>query len=177
MELLNITYNNKEIAVFYDFYKKYFPSFERDTLESMKKLAFNSKNTKEWNYNIIKIIDNHNFVGGLVYDYFSDINVIIIEFVFITETYRNKSIVKKLMQFIEQKTPNAAIIGEVEKDSANIKFWQNKGFSIISTDYIQPKINDKEKPFGGLVLMSNKPIINLQDVIKNHYWKYCFLNK
>ena len=175
MKLLNITNNDKQIDVFYDFYKNYFPPFERDTIQSIKKLSRNSSKITDWYYNIIEITDNDNFVGGLIYDYFMDINVIVIEFVFIVETYRHKSIIKKMLNYLEQKMPDAVILGEVEQNSPNVEFWKNKGFSVISTDYIQPKISQTQKPFDGLVLMSNKHINNLDDVIKNHYWKYCFI--
>ena len=175
MKIENITNNNNQIADFYQFYKNYFPLHERDTLESVKQLAYNAAKIKNWDYNIVKITDNGDFVGGLIYDCFSDINVIVIEFVFIVENYRHKSIIKKLLHYLEQIMPDASIIVEVEQNSPNIDFWNDKGFSVISTDYVQPKISNDQKPFDGLVLMSNKHIDNLDDVIKNHYWKYCFI--
>ena len=175
MEITNITNDTKKIADFYRVYRNYFPIYERDALESIKQLAYNAAKVKNWNYNIIQITDEGDFVGGLIYDYFTDINIIVIEFVFITEKFRGKSIVKQLLSYLERTMPDATILGEVEQNSPNVEFWQNKGFSVISTDYIQPKISQTQKPFDGLVLMSNKHIDNLDDVIQNHYWKYCFI--
>ena len=177
IKLFNISNDDEKIADFYQFYKNYFPPHERDTLESMLQLAHNSAKNTDWDYNIIEIADESSFIGGLVYDYFKDINVIVIEFIFIIEKFRSKSIVRQVFDYLEKKIPDVVILVEVDKDSPNIDFWRKKGFSIIQTDYIQPKISNNEKPFDGLVLMSNKPITNLQDVIQNHYWKYCFLYK
>ena len=176
MQISNITNDTKKIDAFYEFYKNYFPAPERDTLESMKKLSLNSATTKNWDYNIIEIKNKDSFVGGMIYDWFSDIDLLIIEYIFILENYRNQSIAKQVISNLAHKKQNATILIEVEKDAPSKDFWKKLEFSVISTDYIQPKISKNQKSFDGLILMSNKNISDLQDVLQNHYWKYSFLN-
>ena len=176
MQFKNITDDEQKIASFYDFYKNYFPPEERDTLTNMKKLAKKSLKVPEWEYTIIEVIDKEEKVGGIIYDWFSDINVLIIEFVFIAEAYRHHKIAKRLIDRLKHKIPNITILIEVEKDGLAKPFWEKINFSVISENYIQPPISKEQKSVGGLVLMSNKPIKNLKNILKNYYWKYSFLN-
>lgn len=176
MKFQNITNDVQKIADFYGFYKKYFPPKERDTLSNMKKLAQNASSVPKWEYTIIEVIDKGKKVGGIIYDWFSDINVLIIEFVFIAEAYRHHKIAKRLVNRLKHKIPNITILVEVEKDGFAKPFWEKMDFSVISETYIQPAISKDQKSFDGLILMSNKPVKNLKNILKNHYWKYSFVN-
>ena len=177
MEIQNITNNNQKITAFYSIYKKYFPTSERETLANMKKLAKASSTVSNWDYTILELTNEENSIaGGVVYDWFSDINVIVIEYIFTLEAFRHKKIARNLVYFIKQKTPNAIVLIEVEKNGLSKPFWEKLGFFVISEDYIQPPISKKEKSFDGLVIMSNTVIKNLDHILKNYYWKYSFLN-
>lgn len=176
MKFQNITGNVQRINDFYHFYKKYFPPMERDTLSNIKRLIQNASTVSEWEYTIVEVLDKEEKVGGIIYDWFSDINVLIIEFVFIAEAYRHRKIAKRLVERLKHKIPNTTILIEVEKNGFAKTFWEKMDFSIVSDNYIQPPISKNQKSFDGLVLMSNKPVKNLKDILKNHYWKYSFLN-
>lgn len=80
------------------------------------------------------------------------------------------------MERLKHKIPNITILIEVEKNGFAKTFWEKMDFSVVSENYIQPPISKNQKSFDGLVLMSNKPVKNLKDILKNHYWKYSFLN-
>jgi len=64
MRFFDITANEQKITAFYDFYKRYFPPHERDTLKSMKTLAQRSAANSKWRYVIVEIMDGKNQVGG-----------------------------------------------------------------------------------------------------------------
>jgi len=176
MRFLNITNDEQKITAFYSFYKKYFPPQERDTLHNMKALAQKSVSIPGWTYVIQEVMDKDEPVGGLIYDWFSDINVLIIEFVFIAKAYRHHRIAQRLIERLIHKIPDITILIEVEKESPAKEFWRKIGFSALRTPYIQPPISKDQKAFDGLMLMSNKPVKNLKNILHNHYWKYAFLN-
>ena len=176
MKFLNITRDEQKITDFYHFYKRYFPANERETLSNMKTLARNAAAVVDWKYVIVEVSDEGEKVGGIIYDWFSDINVLIIEFVFIAEAYRHHQIARRLIERLKHKIPDITILIEVEKDGFARPFWNKMGFSVVSENYIQPPISKTQKSFDGLILMSNKPIKNLKSILKDHYWKYAFLN-
>lgn len=175
MRFQNITKDEQRIVGFYNFYKQYFPPQERETLANMKKLAKMWSNTPDWKYAIIEVVDKEEKVAGIIYDWFSDINVLIIEFVFVSENYRHHKIATRLLNRLRSKIPNITILIEVEKDGFAKPFWEKMNFSVISKKYIQPPVSKNQESFDGLLLMSDRPIKNLKDILENHYWKYSFI--
>ena len=63
---------------------------------------------------------------------------------------------------------------EVEKDGTAQNFWRHVGFSDLDYDYVQPPIVEGNEPFDGLKLMASGEVHDIDDVLKNHYWKYSF---
>ena len=176
MRFSYITKDNERIKDFYNFYKQYFPIEERDTLSTMKKLAINSAKISEWDYAIIEITDKENKVGGLIYDWFPEIHTLIIEFIFVAEEYRHRKVAKRLVSRLKNKMPDITIIVETEKNGEARKFWKRLGFFPQHYNYSQPALHKNQECFDGLILMSNKKIKNLKNIIENYYWKYAFLN-
>ena len=48
------------------------------------------------------------------------------------------------------------------------------GFNDLDYDYIQPPLVEGNEPFDGLKLMASGEVHDIDDVLKNHYWKYSF---
>lgn len=175
MRFTNITKDSKKIRDFYNFYKQYFPIEERDTLSTIKKLAINSTKISAWEYVIIEITDKENKVGGLIYDWFPEVHTLIIEFIFIAKEYRNHKIAQRLVERLKNKIPDLTIIVETEKNGEAKNFWAKLGFKQQKYTYIQPALHKNKEGFKGLILMSNKKVKNLKNILENYYWKYSFL--
>ena len=63
---------------------------------------------------------------------------------------------------------------EVEKDGEAQYFWRHMGFKDLDYDYVQPPIVEGNEPFDGLKLMASGEVSDIDDILKNHYWKYSF---
>jgi len=176
MRFSNITKVSEKIKDFYDFYKQYFPIEERDSLSTMKKLATNSTKISAWDYAIIEITDKEKKVGGLIYDWFPEVDTLVIEFIFVAEEYRHHKIAKRLVERLVHKIPTVTIIVETEKDGDAKNFWKRLGFKQQRYTYIQPALHKNKEGFAGLMLMSNKKVKNLKNILENYYWKYCFFD-
>ena len=100
----------------------------------------------------------------------------IIEFIFIAEEYRRHKIAKRLVERLKNKIPDLTIIVETEKNGEAKNFWEKLDFKQQKYTYIQPALHKNKESFNGLILMSNKKVKNLKNILENYYWKYSFFD-
>ncbi|MGI6787847.1 MAG: GNAT family N-acetyltransferase [Acholeplasmataceae bacterium] len=157
----------------------YLPNFpdinERESLDSLiyylekQESGLNGKN----NYHIIIGTIGDEIVGGIIGDYFEEINSGVIEFVVVNEKYRMKNNGKKLVNemirifnedanrnghkeinyvFIEAE--NQLIVPEELLFEAKLStnFWKSQKFQVLDFDYIQPIIGQDKQPVEHLYL-------------------------
>lgn len=172
MTILDVTHNEKLEKIVFHEYVRHFPVIEQNTMDTIRE--YKTKYKFGAFYKIIGIFDEcWNCIGGCYYWLFSDINTMVIEFIFIQEHHRGKGLSTKILeQIVENK--NLLIVIEVDKGSSAESYWSKLGFSPIDYEYIQPAIVNGNPEYHGLRIWSNVTDFDIEEVIKNHYWKYAF---
>ena len=123
-------------------------------------------------YHSIGLFDNNgNCCGGCYYWDFFDIQVSIVEFIFVAQDHRGQGLSDALLKHVA-----FPMVIEVDDGGSAEPYWKRHGFRKIDYDYVQPPIVEENEEFSGLNLWTNSPNeIDVDDVLKNHYWKYAFV--
>ncbi len=165
------------LSQFYvDVYLDNFPDpNERETLDNFLMYLQNDasgKNGKN-HYHILIATLNDEIVGGIIGDYFHEINSGVFEFLVINEKLRRKRAGSRLIEemenifnidarkhgyknvdyiFIETEHPNK--VEEALKPMAleTVNFWHKQKFSAIDFNYLQPSIDTGKKEVSHLIL-------------------------
>ena len=150
---IKVIKTEKDITNFYN--QLLLPMFIDDEIDSLDNFISYTKNqTKLRKFKIIAYTCKQKFCGGIVFDYYKDINCILIEYISTLNEFRGKGIASNLIDRICKKYKADYIIIEVENpqiidtDEAKNRFlfWQNRGFKLVDFKYIQPPLdNTKNK--------------------------------
>ncbi|MDR0964358.1 MAG: hypothetical protein LBM60_07060 [Clostridium sp.] len=166
----------------------YCPAFpdinERETLDNMLHYLRKEemKGTKN-NYHIVLAQNNGHLLGGIIFDYFCNSNVGVIEFITTSKTNRCKGsgreIYQKAVEILRLDSSKAgyqqlnAIICEIDKllpsndrDPSYLHFWSKMGFKKIGNfNYIQPSLSETQSDVDTLELICNNLSFKTQDTI------------
>jgi hypothetical protein len=112
--------------------------------------------------------------GGMYLNVFYDVCSIVTEFLFVKEAYRNDHVATDLLNYVSNRFPNFCNVIEVETDNPVQKFWAKMGFKKSDFRYVQPPIVKGREEYDGLMLMTKGECQDLENIIKEHYWKYAF---
>jgi hypothetical protein len=154
-------------------YIKHFPKIEQNTLDSIR--SYRQFKDDGAIYNSLGLFDDsQTCVGGCYYWEFMDIGVIVIEFIFLSETIRGKGLSNVIIEHILNKS-NFPIVIEVDDGGQAESYWKHRGFKKVDYNYVQPPIVEGNDNFDGLNIWTNSSVeLDIDDVLKNHYWKYAF---
>lgn len=190
MKIIKINYeNSNDLKKFDEFYYKIykFAFLDENECETYDNLINYLKKSSK-NY-VHLLEDNERILGGMIFDYFSDINSIIIEYIAVLpEKQRNKLGTYLYNEVINQfkKTNNVKyVFAEIENPDKNkpmnyLFFWSSLKFKILDFDYYQPplEINKKEVDTLNLIGYSfeNKKTFESDLIIKVliNYAQYAF---
>ena len=175
MIILEITDKSELFEPLFNVYTQYFPEIERNTLESVKGYLHECSYNRFWDYLcLVALTDDGIIAGGLYLNVFYDIKAIVMEFLFVKEKYRDLHVATGLMDYVNKQFPNFCNVIEVEKDNPVQNFWTKMGFKKSDFEYVQPPIVEGRKDYDGLMLMVKGECADLDNVIREHYWKYAF---
>lgn len=162
---------------YFEIYVNQFPDEnERETLENIIRQAKRLEEKKTvCMYHCILLIKNLEVVGGIIGDYFKNINCAAIEFVTISDEHRRRGYATKLInKFIGQCNLNAknftdnkkidfyffevekkedtGSIAEREIRSKRLEFWADNSAKILNFKYSQPSLDSTKEVVEGLSL-------------------------
>lgn len=158
---VNDTNSMKLFGYFYNhIYVKSFPDInKRESLENIVDFLTKKQNKLYGNnnYHILIIHDDINIMGGIIFDYFSNSNSGVIEFICIEENFKRKGLAtilyNKAINMINEDARKISytnvdfIFCEIDDvnnqttDPSFIHFWKNKGFKKLEFKYIQPSLS------------------------------------
>ena len=168
---------------------------ERETLQNLMHYLEVSRQTADWDFQVILAQNSENeIIGGVVFDYFADVNATVVEFLCVDGRKRREGIGSCLWEQIIMQSDKLAShhgknrVSEIycEVDSPEIspdarlvhlKFWKNKSFQRLDFDYIQPALSKDTQPVKGLWFLclsrfkQNKNAVTAQQV-ERVLWNY-----
>lgn len=169
------TYSMKLLGSFYNhIYVKSFPDInKRESLENI--IDFLTKKYDNLygnnNYHILILHNDMNIMGGIIFDYFSESNSGVIEFICISESFKRNGLASilynKAIDMINQDAKNIFFINadfifcEIDyitpeqEDLSYIHFWNKKGFKKLDFKYIQPPLSAEKDAVETLHLIVN----------------------
>lgn len=145
-------------------YIKHFPKIELNTLDSISSYR---------KFNNFGLFNENECLGGCYFWHFEDINIIVIEFIFINENHRGLGYSNIILDLITSKYKSPIVI-EVNDGSDAESFWSHHGFKRQNYKYTQPPIIDGNDSFDGLSIWSNKSDLDLDNILNNYYFKFAF---
>ena len=154
-------------------YIRHFPEIELNSKESISSYRKFSDQGAEY-HTIGLFSDDQECIGGCYYWHFADINAIVIEFIFVSEAHRGMGHADRMIGSIKTKFPNCPILVEVDKGSNAEPFWSHYGFHKSDYEYTQPPILEGNQEYGGLPIWVDSDSLDIDEVLKNHYFKYAF---
>jgi len=182
---IKVIKTEKNIKNFYN--QLLLPMFIDDEIDSLDNFISYTKNqTKLCKFNILVSTCKQKFYGGVVFDYYKDINCILIEYISTLKEFRGIGIASNFIDTIQKKYKVNYIIIEVENpqiistDEAKNRFlfWQNRGFRIVDFKYIQPPLDDNKNQVEHMLIMCKTfssnfeetlPANILQTALKNYF--------
>lgn len=156
---------------FYNFYNglytKNFIENERESFTNFINYLNKSQNEIEWNYHIILAKNAHDIIiGGIIFNYFTKTNSIVIEFIVVENEYRCKHVATRLFNQslkignidarLNKKKHLDYVFCEVEStelsnNSMNhLYFWNARLMKRIMFEYIQPPLSKNLNAVYGL---------------------------
>lgn len=148
MEINEIELTYKDTDLIKKFYNLLSSEFtDPNELDSLENLIYRLENKPNPDISVVKIYLNENkeLLGGVMYDYYSDIQTIGLQFIVVDPKFRKQNIATimyKRMISIYQYTLKYVFI-EVDKQSGYKEFWSKFGFKDTSILYIQPALEGK----------------------------------
>lgn len=159
-----------ELTLFHaGMYTEAFPNDdERETLPNFLRYLKDSKKNKNWDFHVVLAKDNGGVVvGGIVFDYFRDVNSMVVEFICVEKEQRRMRIGGRLWREALRVADSLAarqgkkgveyVFCEVDspalsrdKTLGHLSFWRNHGFGRVDFDYIQPALTAESRPVEGL---------------------------
>lgn len=159
-----------ELALFYaGIYSESFPNDdERESLPNFLRYLKESSKSRDWDFHVVLAKDDDGVVvGGIVFDYFRDINSAVVEFICVDKEWRRMRIGERLWREALRvadalaakhgKKGAAYVFCEVDspsisrdKELRHLAFWRDHGFGRVDFDYVQPSLADGLKPVVGL---------------------------
>lgn len=199
LKFLQIDINNKTtMEIFYKFYREIIvPNFddsERETIDQFEHELKLEDDSRKY-YIVVILDDNSNMLGGIIFDYFTETNVGLIEYIVTDSKQKRKGIASESLKFAVNILNKEAkkrryerikfICGEVEKQINGREdkhyFWEKYGFKKLDFDYIQPALDSEKQPveimdFGIMTKIPNSEFlekgINTKDLINILYNYY-----
>lgn len=148
MEINEIELTYKDTDLIKKFYNLLSSEFtDPNELDSLENLIYRLENKPNPDISVVKIYLNENkeLLGGVMYDYYSDIQTIGLQFIVVNPKFRKQNIATimyKRMASIYQYSLKFVFI-EVNKHSNCKDFWSKLGFKDTSILYIQPALEGK----------------------------------
>lgn len=156
-----------ELALFHaGIYTEAFPNDdERESLSNFLRYLKNSRKVRNWDFRVLLAKDGDGVVvGGIVFDYFRDLNSMVVEFICVDKTRRRMRIGERLWREALHVADNlagkkgvASVFCEVDspaisrdKAMGHLKFWRTHGFGRLDFTYIQPALEEGLQPVKGL---------------------------
>lgn len=157
----------------------YLPNFpnenERETLDNFIRYLNNEKNgvNGKNHYHILIATIQGEIAGGIIGDYFAEINSGVFEFIVVNEKYRRNQVGARLIEemtnifnndakkyqkgkvdyiFIETENPFEISVEIREKALQTLEFWRRQRFFALDFKYIQPSIDSGKQPVEHLFL-------------------------
>lgn len=159
-----------ELALFHaGIYTEAFPNDdERESLPNFLRYLKDSRKSRDWDFRVLLAKDGDGVVvGGIVFDYFRDVNSMVIEFVCVDKTRRRMQVGRRLWREAlrtadafaakQGKKGVACVFCEVDspaishdKAVGHLSFWRDHGFGRLDFDYVQPALAEGLHPVEGL---------------------------
>ena len=163
-----------DLSVFYSvIYSDSFPNDnERETLANILEYMKKSSATDMWFFKVLLAKEKDGrIVGGAVFDYFVDVNSVVIEFICVDPSLRTRSIGKQIWNNILKSADALAIkhghpcakyvFCEVESpemktdgDMRHLAFWRSNWFRRLDFNYVQPALGRGRDAVSGLWLLA-----------------------
>jgi len=148
---------------------------ERETLDNFIQYLNNEKEGKNGrnHYHILICTIEGEIAGGIISDYFEEINSAVFEFIVVNEKYRRKHVGARLIDemtnilnndsnkynhnnvdyiFIETENPTEVHDEIKSKATQTVEFWRRQRFLAIDFKYIQPSIGSGKQAVEHLFL-------------------------
>ena len=159
-----------ELALFHaGIYTEAFPNDdERESLSNFLVYLKESRKSRNWDFRVLLAKDGDGVVvGGIVFDYFRDLNSMVIEFICVEKERRRMQIGRRLwwealrvadsLAARQGKKGVACVFCEVDspaisrdKELGHLLFWRNHGFGRLDFNYVQPALAEGLHPVEGL---------------------------
>jgi len=173
IKTIEVAQKDKEsIRLFEKFYNEIFlKAFtnenETTPLDDVLQYLNSNNNVNLPNHIFIYMQDNE-ILGGIIVDYFKEIDALAIEFIVVNEQFRNQGLANYFINnaietlytkynikfewiFIEIERPEV----KNKEDMAYMSFWQKNGFKMIDFDYQQPALGYNKQPVNMLLCVKN----------------------
>ncbi len=148
MEINEIELTYKDTDLIKKFYELLSSEFtDPNELDSLDNLIYRLENKPNQDISVVKVYLNENkeLLGGIIYDYYSEIKTIGLQFIVVNQKFRKQdiaTILYKRMISVYQYNLKYVFI-EVNKQSNCKEFWSKLGFKDTKMLYIQPALEGK----------------------------------
>ena len=149
MEINEIELTFKDTELIERFYNLLINEFKTtNEIDTLDNLIYRLENKPNPDISIAKVYvnDRDELLGGILYDYYKDINVIGIQFIVINPKFKCQgiaNIIYKRMISVYQYNLKFVFI-EVDKGSNCKGFWEHLGFRDTKILYIRPSLDGKK---------------------------------
>jgi hypothetical protein len=167
LDLLDIKYGVEEYLIvlekFYkELYETEFPDInERESLENM--ISSLSESDKDI-YKILIARDGDFIKAGIVFNYLSEEDTLIIEFIVVNKEYREVGLTKAILLHVYKLFPSIRYsIAEVNNPlkvkedtfdpKIRLNIWRSLGYRILNFSYIQPSLGEGKDSVEYLLLL------------------------